>query len=421
MNAPAMGPYGLQGEGLGIFESVSSPFSEDPFMPGMHAAGTSRSSKVNKKKDDDEDSVYTTVMLRNIPNKYTRQMLIDQLHRAGFRGDIDYLYLPTDFANRCNVGYCFVNLRTSGARARFTVAFDGVAAQSCLPGFNSYKVCQVTRAKWQGREENVRRLRSGPELMAQLAAHPEWLPLLLDEEGNQEPFICDEGLSAARGPAPPRRQMRKKNAPGAGGVAAFGGGADGWPGFPDMTESMARGGAIAMGTGRGMGKGGAGAGMPMGMSMGMGIGMPAGGDRGGRRRRGGRGQQAGMVPGGVAFSEYTAAAHAAYAGVPMMPVPVMTEQGLQYMPYDAYEGGYFLAYPAMGDQQVYGMPYAAPYGAGFPGWWGGEGAGGGYEQYGAAAGVWPRKQGIRRRGRAGSGSALEPVEQDGQEDELDDE
>merc|ERR1719157_407693 len=110
-------------------------------MGGSQGSG----SKATKKKSDDDggaNSNYTTVMLRNIPNKYTRQMLIDQLHRAGFKGDIDYLYLPTDFANRCNVGYCFVNFRTASARARFVQNFDGIAAQFCLPGFNSYKVCQ---------------------------------------------------------------------------------------------------------------------------------------------------------------------------------------------------------------------------------------------------------------------------------------
>eukprot|EP00434_Breviolum_minutum_P022104 symbB.v1.2.019515.t1/scaffold1454.1/size117754/1 len=77
-------------------------------------------------------------------------------------------YLPIDFANRCNVGYCFINFRTSHARQQFSSKFDGVQAQQCLPGFNSYKVCQVTKAKWQGRDENVRRIRSGPELMQQL-------------------------------------------------------------------------------------------------------------------------------------------------------------------------------------------------------------------------------------------------------------
>merc|ERR1719359_422427 len=188
--------------GLGIFEL------DEDMVGGSRGSG---SKAAGKKKGDDDDANYTTVMLRNIPNKYTRGMLIEQLHRSGFKGDIDYLYLPTDFANRCNVGYCFVNFREASARARFVTAFDGVAAQSCLPGFNSYKVCQVTRAKWQGREDNVRRLKSSPELMAQLATHTEWLPLLLETEGNQEPFLVDDVASTARGPAAPRRQMRKKN------------------------------------------------------------------------------------------------------------------------------------------------------------------------------------------------------------------
>jgi len=222
-----MGPTGFPDgtQGLGVFDGFGEGMMQVGGQP-LNIPGGSRGSKAPKSKKDDDDEKYTTVMLRNIPNKYTRGMLIEQLHRTGFRGDIDYLYLPTDFANRCNVGYCFVNLRTPLARARFANAFDGVAAQSCLPGFNSYKVCQVTKAKWQGRDENVRRLRSGPELMAQLAAHPEWLPLLLDEEGNQEPFLCDEGVASAQGPMVPRRQRGKKQ--GHMGLGPSGPG-DGWP------------------------------------------------------------------------------------------------------------------------------------------------------------------------------------------------
>lgn len=139
----------------------------------------------------DPDEGFVTVMLRNIPNKYTRQMLMEQFHRVGFKHDIDYVYLPIDFANRCNVGYCFINFRSAAARQRFCGIFDGQAAQSCLPGFNSFKVCTVTKAKWQGREENIRRLKSGPELMAQLVQHPEWLPLIFDEKGDPEEFIVD--------------------------------------------------------------------------------------------------------------------------------------------------------------------------------------------------------------------------------------
>jgi len=179
--------------GLGILTG-----NEVASAVGPTKVAGAKTGKQTRKKDDEAN--YTTIMLRNIPNKYSRQMLIDQLHTAGFLGQIDYLYLPIDFANRCNVGYCFINFRTSQARQTFSSMFDNVQAQSCLPGFNSYKVCQVTKAKWQGRDENVRRIRSGPELMQQLAGHPDWLPVLLDEQGQQEPFLLDDlpGKQAAQ-------------------------------------------------------------------------------------------------------------------------------------------------------------------------------------------------------------------------------
>jgi len=290
-------------------------------MPG--AGGGSRGSKAPKKKEDD-DATFTTVMLRNIPNKYTQQMLIDQLHRTGFQGEIDYLYLPIDFANRCNCGYCFINFRTVAARQRFAAVFDNVAVQSCLPGFNSYKVCQVTRAKWQGRDESVRRLRSGPELMAQLAAHPDWLPLLLDEKGEQEPFPVDNHGQAPVAP------LRRRGAKG-GGLQ--------FPGFADP-------GPLADGGFLGGGRGGKGAGR--------------GGNRG--RRALGRGALQ-ITPFGGMPAYPGLASLPAYAGMPG--VPVMTEQGLQYMPYgySGYGVGGFMPPPyaagAYGNNWYEGLAGAA--------------------------------------------------------------
>eukprot|EP00929_Paragymnodinium_shiwhaense_P121296 TRINITY_DN93471_c0_g1_i1.p1 TRINITY_DN93471_c0_g1~~TRINITY_DN93471_c0_g1_i1.p1 ORF type:complete len:346 (-),score=77.33 TRINITY_DN93471_c0_g1_i1:90-1127(-) len=197
-------------------------YGQYEYAQGMPRTGGGLYGNGRKHKQDDDESAYTTVMLRNIPNKYTRQMLIDQLHVAGFKGRIDYLYLPVDFTNRCNVGYCFINFRTSVARQEFCRRFDGQAAKSALPGFNSQKICQITPAKWQGAEENIRRLQSGPELMAQLAAHPEWLPLLLDEKGDQEELPVQASTQRSREPLPGRLRRRPSQRPG--GVASEGGG-----------------------------------------------------------------------------------------------------------------------------------------------------------------------------------------------------
>eukprot|EP00438_Fugacium_kawagutii_P021268 Skav220189 [mRNA] locus=scaffold1074:174858:184177:- [translate_table: standard] len=88
---------------------------------------------------------YTTVMLRNIPNKYTREMLIKQLSQE-FSGEFDFMYLPIDFKNKCNVGYGFINFRTQDSCERFIGLFHGVDVRKCLPGLNSKKIVEAMGA-----------------------------------------------------------------------------------------------------------------------------------------------------------------------------------------------------------------------------------------------------------------------------------
>ena len=91
----------------------------------------------------------TTVMLRNIPNKYTRSGLLSALVERGFDpagGDCNNLYLPMDAGSGCNLGYAFLNFTTHDRALAFMQQFDGVR----LPSAGSRKVCSVVWANKQG-------------------------------------------------------------------------------------------------------------------------------------------------------------------------------------------------------------------------------------------------------------------------------
>lgn len=88
----------------------------------------------------------TTLMIKNIPNKYTSKMLlaaIDERHR----GTYDFIYLPIDFKNKCNVGYAFINMTDPSLIIPFYQAFNGKKWEK----FNSEKVASLAYARIQGK------------------------------------------------------------------------------------------------------------------------------------------------------------------------------------------------------------------------------------------------------------------------------
>lgn len=120
----------------------------------------------------------TTIMLRNIPNKYTQRMLLTVVHDAGFKeGSFDFFYLPIDFRNKCNIGYAFINFLEHEAAKRFSEAFEGYQ----LRAFNSQKVCSVSWARVQGLDANIEHYRNSPVAALPIA---QYRPLLF--EGGEE-------------------------------------------------------------------------------------------------------------------------------------------------------------------------------------------------------------------------------------------
>merc|ERR1719323_1929127 len=50
-----------------------------------------------------------TVMLRNLPQRYNREMLMEDLDSRGFYATYDFLYCPVDFTTALSLGYAFIN------------------------------------------------------------------------------------------------------------------------------------------------------------------------------------------------------------------------------------------------------------------------------------------------------------------------
>jgi hypothetical protein len=123
------------------------------------------------------DDARTTLMVKNIPNKYTQRNLLDLID-ATFTGAYDFFYLPIDFKNKCNLGYAFINFRKSSSIVHFFREFD----QKRWGRFNSDKICVVTYARIQGRQALVSHFRSSRLMLK----HEKYRPLVFNENGRLE-------------------------------------------------------------------------------------------------------------------------------------------------------------------------------------------------------------------------------------------
>ncbi|KAI3741514.1 hypothetical protein L1987_59188 [Smallanthus sonchifolius] len=167
-----LGSRGSVGNGSPSFSTMSSPRISPMFLgsgtyaglgatiaEGMSERGRNRRADQNGNQTDSKkqfqldldkitsgEDTRTTLMIKNIPNKYTSKMLlaaIDENHS----GTYDFLYLPIDFKNKCNVGYAFINMLSPTHIIPFYQAFNGKKWEK----FNSEKVASLAYARIQGK------------------------------------------------------------------------------------------------------------------------------------------------------------------------------------------------------------------------------------------------------------------------------
>jgi len=89
----------------------------------------------------------TTVMIRNIPIKYSDEQLIEALEE--FKGKYNCLYMPYDFEKNGNKGYAFINFVNPLHILYFYEKFNGKK----WTYYESSKICELNVAHFQGINE----------------------------------------------------------------------------------------------------------------------------------------------------------------------------------------------------------------------------------------------------------------------------
>jgi len=149
-----------------------------------------------KATEDVPEELRTTVMMRNLPNRYDISSLLALLAEHGYEDRCDFLYIPVDFRSTSNMGYCFLNFVNPEDAQNFKREFQGFGKWK----YNSDKKCDV---KWstpyQGLAAHIHRYRSSPVMHESVP--DSYKPLLLS------------GGESVRFPAPLRSvgvpQMRR--------------------------------------------------------------------------------------------------------------------------------------------------------------------------------------------------------------------
>lgn len=87
-----------------------------------------------------------TIMIKNIPNKFNREILLTTIDQH-FKGTYDLFILPNDGNRNKNFGYSFINFTSSYYIPYFYFMFNNKK----WAGTNSKKICEITYSKVQGR------------------------------------------------------------------------------------------------------------------------------------------------------------------------------------------------------------------------------------------------------------------------------
>jgi len=136
--------------------------------PGVSSAANNNRGKVSSEMSHSEvprcqnlegvykaggDEPITTLMIRNIPGRYSQKDLMLDLQDTGLAGTYDFLYMPMDKATSNSVGYAFVNFNNSSHAAKCRQMFQDY--HFSRHHRTSKKLAIISVAHLQGLEKNM--------------------------------------------------------------------------------------------------------------------------------------------------------------------------------------------------------------------------------------------------------------------------
>jgi len=144
--------------------STHSDTSEESTIAGSSPPYSQHTSKEPSEADQNSPRIpalsdRTSVMMKNVPNSYTRKMLLDLLETEGHAGTFDFVYLPMDFKSNLGLGYAFIDFTSPEEAKRFSEHFMGFNRWTTT---GSDKVCEVAYSQLQGLEAHIERYRNSP-------------------------------------------------------------------------------------------------------------------------------------------------------------------------------------------------------------------------------------------------------------------
>lgn len=112
----------------------------------------------------------TTLVVRNIPKSYTKEVLLQEFPPDG---TYDFFHLPFNFKHRKIAGYLFLNFKSNAAASAFRAQWHGRS----LDAQGSSAKLNIALAEVQGLDDNVHEL---IKRQIQKIKNPQFLPSVFD-------------------------------------------------------------------------------------------------------------------------------------------------------------------------------------------------------------------------------------------------